>query len=209
MLGAEAGMSKGEQTRQRILQQAAPLLNQRGFQGCSMSDIMQATGLEKGGIYRHFANKEELAGEAFRYALEQAVKNRTDGLEHLSGALEKLRFLIHRFVEAPSPIAGGCPLLNTAVDADDGNAALRKLVRHAFADWRKRLADIVAEGIERGEIRKDVSANGVANTIIGALEGALVLSRLEGTREPLRDAEVSLTSLLDLMANRQTRSLGA
>lgn len=195
-------MSKGEQTRQRILEQAAPLLNQHGFQGCSMNDIMEATGLEKGGIYRHFANKEELAVEAFRYALEQAVKTRTDGLEHLNGALDKLRFLIHRFVETPSPIAGGCPLLNTAVDADDGSPVLRKLVRNAFADWRRRLAAIVAQGIETGEIRKDTVPAQIANTIIGALEGALVLSRLEGNREPLKHAEASLDRLLQLIAAR-------
>jgi len=97
-------MNKGESTRRRIIEQAAPLLNQRGFSGCSMQDIMDATGLEKGGIYRHFSSKEELAGEAFLYALEQAVKTRTDGLEHLSGALARLRYLIHRFVYHHAPI---------------------------------------------------------------------------------------------------------
>ena len=195
-------MNKGESTRRRIIEQAAPILNQRGFSGCSMQDIMDATGLEKGGIYRHFSSKEELAGEAFLYALEQAVKNRTDGLEHLSGALARLQYLIHRFVETPSPIPGGCPLLNTAVEADDGNPLLRKLVRHAFADWAKRLAAIIHQGIESGEIRSDVSAEQTADTIIAALEGGLVLSRLKGNREPLQHVESSLNQLLDLIRTR-------
>ena len=57
-------MSKGEQTRQSIVEKAAPLFNQRGFEGCSMTAIMEATGLEKGGIYRHFDSKAQLASEA-------------------------------------------------------------------------------------------------------------------------------------------------
>ena len=56
-------MRKGELTRQRIIAQAAPIFNQRGFAGCSMQDLMEATGLEKGGLYRHFSGKEELAAE--------------------------------------------------------------------------------------------------------------------------------------------------
>jgi len=61
-------MSKGEQTREMILAQAAQLFSRQGFFGSSLSDIMQETGLEKGGIYNHFSSKEQLALEAFDYA---------------------------------------------------------------------------------------------------------------------------------------------
>src|ERR1700684_941474 len=103
-------MNKGEQTRQRIVAAAAPLFNERGFAGCSMQDVMEATGLEKGGLYRHFSSKEELAVEAFRYSLKQATRTRTDGLDHIQGVIPKLEFLIHRFGSTPPPVPGGCPL---------------------------------------------------------------------------------------------------
>ena len=61
-------MTKGENTRREIVEKAAPLFNQKGFEGTSLSDLMRVTGLQKGGIYRHFSSKEELAGEAFDYA---------------------------------------------------------------------------------------------------------------------------------------------
>ena len=54
-------LTKGERTRQHIIETAAPLFNQRGFTGASMADLMEATGLEKGGIYRHCGSKDELA----------------------------------------------------------------------------------------------------------------------------------------------------
>ena len=83
-------MSKGELTRQRIIEEAAPIFNQRGFAGCSMQDVLDATGLEKGGVYRHFASKEELAAEAFQYAWTRVSKARREGQDAIPGAVEKL-----------------------------------------------------------------------------------------------------------------------
>ncbi len=53
-------VTKGERTRQKIVETAAVLFNQRGFAGCSMGDIVEASGLEKGTLYGHFSTKEEL-----------------------------------------------------------------------------------------------------------------------------------------------------
>ena len=74
-------MSKGEVTRQRIVEAAAGLFNQRGFENASLSELMEATGLEKGGIYRHFASKEELATAAFDYAWGAATQARMHDLD--------------------------------------------------------------------------------------------------------------------------------
>ena len=61
-------MKKGERTRERIIRQAAPLFNQRGYEGSSINEIMAATALEKGDIYRHFRSKQELAAERTAWA---------------------------------------------------------------------------------------------------------------------------------------------
>src|SRR5260370_16588950 len=50
----ETEMRKGEQTRQEIIRKAAPIFNQRGYEGAALSDLMKATGLEKRAISRHF-----------------------------------------------------------------------------------------------------------------------------------------------------------
>lgn len=198
-------MTKGETTRQRIIEAAAPIFNQRGFAGCSMQELMEATQLEKGGIYRHFRSKEELAAEAFRYALAQAVKTRTKDLAHIEGAIAKLRYIVERFVEHPSPLPGGCPLMNTAIDADDGNPELRRLVRQGFADWRRRIGSIVEEGQQTGEIRPEADARQLANTLIATLEGAQMLSRLDGNRQALRDVRLTLEALVDTLQSPLVR----
>jgi TetR/AcrR family transcriptional repressor of nem operon len=189
-------MRKGEATRQRIIAEAAPIFNQRGFDGCSMQDLMTATGLEKGGLYRHFANKEDLAAEAFRFALAQNVKVRTEHLDEIPNSINKLKKVVQLFVDLPSAIPGGCPLMNTAIDADDGNPALRDLARKGIQDWRARLTRIIETGIKANEIRRSTDPRRIANTIIATLEGALMISRLENSRNALRDAQSTLDTLL-------------
>mgnify|MGYP001271787947 CR=1 FL=1 len=190
-------MRKGELTRQRIVAAAAPIFNERGFAGCSMQDVLEATGLKKGGLYRHFASKEELAAEAFAFALNQVVKIRTGDLGHIPGSVEKLRYIVERFVETPSPLRGGCPLMNTAIDSDDGNSVLRELATKSIRDWKSRLEKIVADGMRADEIRRGTQPRKVANTVIATLEGALMISRLEGSKQALKDARATLEDFLD------------
>jgi TetR/AcrR family transcriptional regulator, transcriptional repressor for nem operon len=193
-------MNKGELTRQRIIAEAAPLFNQRGFAGCSMQDVMDATGLEKGGLYRHFASKEELAAEAFRYARASAIKVRIENLDQIQGAVKQLRYVIQRFAEGPSVMPGGCPLMNTAIDADDGNPILRRLALEGIQEWKAKLQRIVEEGIRRDEISRQIEPRRIANTIIATLEGALMISRLEGNKSAMQDAKTTLEIVLDGLA---------
>ena len=141
-------MTKGEQTRRKIVEAAAPIFNQRGYEGSSLNDLMEATGLKKGGIYRHFTSKEELAAEAFDYTWEAAWNARLLHVDEKANDIEKLKQLIANFVEHRSPVAGGCPILNTAIDADDGNTVLRARVAKALRSWLSRLQVIVEQARE-------------------------------------------------------------
>lgn len=189
-------MTKGEQTRRQIIAAAAPIFNQRGYEGSSLSELMAVTGLEKGGIYRHFSNKEELAVAAFEYSWKAARDLRLEGLEHLRG-IQWLKQYIANFVEHRNPVSGGCPVLNTAVDADDGNPALRAHAVKAVKSWRTRLQTIIERGMEDGEIRSDIDAKAAATLIIATLEGALMISRLEKSYLSMRQAQKHLEHYLE------------
>jgi TetR/AcrR family transcriptional regulator, transcriptional repressor for nem operon len=198
--------SKGQKTRERIVAQAANLFNQRGFEGSSMSDVMAATGLEKGGIYRHFSSKEELAAEAFDYAWKSAFETRIHDLEQVPNSIEKLKRFIVNFINGRPAVPGGCPVLNTAIEADDGNLLLRERVRAAWREWRDYLAEIVAAGLKRKEIRPEVDAKQVATLIISSLEGALMIARLERNKEALLTAQSHLERYLDTEVHLPSRS---
>jgi TetR/AcrR family transcriptional repressor of nem operon len=190
-------MSKGEKTRQRIVAEAATLFNQRGFEGGSMADLMQATGLEKGGIYRHFSTKEELAAEAFDYAWQAATDVRMHDLDSVANSVDKLKRFMSNFIERRPSVPGGCPLLNTAIEADDGNPILRERARKAFRQWQDRLSEIIRTGLKRKEIRSGVDPKKLATLIIASLEGALMISRLERDRDALLATQSHLESYLE------------
>jgi TetR/AcrR family transcriptional repressor of nem operon len=193
--------SQGEATRRRIVEQSAAVFNRHGFSGTSMSELMAATGLEKGGLYRHFESKQELAGAAFDYAWETVSEPRWRGLENCGTALEKLLLLVKNFVEQPPrTLPGGCPLLNTAVDSDDGNPVLRGKARAALDQWRSGIVDIVRQGQQDRELRGDIDPVSVATIVIASLEGGVMMSRMEKTREPLAMVGKHLTGYLQSLS---------
>ena len=87
--------------------------------------------------------------------------------------------------------------MNTAIDSDDGNPVLREMASAAIRGWRGRLVKIVEEGVKRGEIREGTEPRRIANSMIAALEGALMISRLEGSKRALQDARTTLDEMLD------------
>lgn len=90
-------MSKGQQTRERILAHSAQLFNRQGYSGASLTDIMRETGLEKGGIYNHFASKEQLALESFDYAYELVSQRMRQALSGKFNAIERLQAMVSVF----------------------------------------------------------------------------------------------------------------
>jgi TetR/AcrR family transcriptional regulator, transcriptional repressor for nem operon len=189
-------MLKGEQTRGKILQKAAPLFNKRGFNGCSMQDISSAVGLEKGSLYTHFHSKEQLASEAFDAAWAQSSKARVENLDQARGSIEKLKLHIDNFVSKP-PFTGGCPLLNTAMDADDGNPALYRRAQEAFHGWVSFLSQIIEQGRKSGEIGPSVEPEMLSTLIISLLEGAFFTSKLQRSKAPLKIAQQHLNQYLE------------
>src|SRR5258708_5577878 len=127
-------MSKGEETRQMILERAAPLFNQQGYSGVSLSDIMRATALEKGGIYNHFASKEEIALASFDYAWVLVQQRSRETLADKKHAVDRLYAFAAYFLNLAddSFLPGGCPIMNAAIEADDTFPELRARARNAM-----------------------------------------------------------------------------
>jgi TetR/AcrR family transcriptional repressor of nem operon len=193
-------MSKGTETRNRIIVKAAPLFNRKGFDGCSMQDIVEAVGLEKGSLYGHFPNKEALAIAAFEYAWKETTSARLARMDTVANAIEKLKLHVDHLVSLPQ-FPGGCPLLNTIVDSDDGNPALKKVARNALKQWRLYLQNTVAEGQARKEIRAGVEPEDVAALLISLFEGAMVLDRLDKKSGFLERAGKHMNVYLDTLAH--------
>lgn len=197
-------MPKGDQTKEMILQQAAQLFNRRGFFGSAMSDIMDVTGLEKGGIYNHFTSKEDLAVQAFDYAvgvLRQEIKLAVADKKH---AVDRLIGLIGFYQRQSEgyPFVGGCPVMNTAIDADDTQPILREHAKVALEEWNTFIRRIIQRGKERGEIKPEVDAEMLSYVYLSMMEGAIMQTRLNGNARTMNRVVEYLTGYL----NREVRA---
>jgi len=198
-------VTKGQQTRIQIVEKAAPLFNKKGFEGTSLSDLMQATGLKKGGIYRHFSSKEELASAAFDYSWGKAVQERLGGVAGVHDCVDRLKTMVDNFVELRSGLVpGGCPLMNTAVESDDGNVLLRRKALKALQSWTTRWSQVITEGVKKHHIDPRIDPLKLSHQIIASLEGALLVSRLRNNNETLQNMRQQLHSYLEQNVRAKT-----
>jgi TetR/AcrR family transcriptional repressor of nem operon len=172
--------TKGDRTRQRIVELSAPVFNRQGFVGASLRDLIGATGLEKGGIYNHFGSKEQLALEAYDYAMTRVTEGLARSQDGATDAIDRLTRMIKAFAgNARKPsVEGGCPIMNTAIEADDTNPELRDRARESMTLWHRLIGRIVKDGKADSTLGPDVDPYALASIITGSLEGALMLSQL-------------------------------
>ena len=180
-LNSKHNMPKAEETRQLIIEKTAPIFNKKGFAGTSLSDLTEATGLTKGSIYGNFANKDEVALAAFDHNWQSVSKKVRDQMQGATNATEKLLAYVNVFSNFNEMLpGGGCPILNTAVDADDTNPALKRKALTAFTNWKKNITSIIEEGIKAKEFKKNIVAENAALTIIALAEGSIMIGKLTG-----------------------------
>ncbi|BDB26696.1 transcriptional regulator [Cupriavidus sp. TA19] len=176
-----ACMNKAERTRQLIVEKTAPIFNTKGYAGTSLADMTEATGLTKGSVYGNFANKEEVALAAFDHNWKQVQSAVRNEMAAKTTSMEKLLALTGVYENLPEGFPeGGCPLLNTAIEADDTHPALREKALEAFRSWQSNLVSVIKAGIASREFRRDVDPEQAAVTLIALIEGAVMISRLTG-----------------------------
>ena len=175
-------MNKAEKTKQFIIEKTAPIFNMKGYSGTSMQDITLATGLTKGSIYGNFKNKDEVALAVFQYNYEkmqtlfiQEISKKTTYREKLMSYPE----LYEKFATERFPL-GGCPIMNTAIEADDTHPQLKALAKKAMLFWKDSLVRLINKGIEKNEFKSTTNADENALTIIALIEGAIMMINLTG-----------------------------
>lgn len=191
---------KGQLTRENIVAKAAIIFNTKGYAAASMTDVMDATGLQKGGLYNHFATKDELLLAAFDYALQQVTDAVLRVIKQEPTSTQKLRALINFFRGyALNPIIeGGCPVLNGMVEADNVNPALQARVQQAQHDLIAAVTRVIENGKRYGEFRPTVDAEQNAIIIISMLEGATGLTRTSNSQR-----------YMDIVCNQLCRMIDA
>jgi len=178
----EAKMKKGEITRHNIIRKSAMMFNKKGYMTTTMNDIIQETQIQKGGIYRHFKDKEQLMVESFRYSIEIMQNHLKVSVSQHKNASDKLIAFVEAFLQLSEgrPIVGGCPIYNAAVEMDglEGNVLLPH-INEAIDMMVIWLMKIIEDGLNQQELKQSIQPYDTALYIVSILEGGLVLDRLK------------------------------
>lgn len=130
--------------------------------------------------------------------VQQRIRLALTGKKH---AIERLLAYTTVFQQLADDalLSGGCPVLNTAIEADDAHAGLKDRARNAMEVWRTSIHHIITKGIERQEIRPDVDIEAFTTVFIATLEGAVMLSKLYEDTTHIHRAIEHLTWYIDTM----------
>jgi TetR/AcrR family transcriptional regulator, transcriptional repressor for nem operon len=193
-------MTKGEETRQFIIECSAPIFNRKGLAATAMSDIMEATRLSKGSLYVHFENKDVLAHTAVDHNLELLGSKLMAVLNKCKTAKDKLFAYLDLF-EDPlhPPVAGGCPMLNFGMEADETNPVVKDKVNRVVELSQQIIADLIKEGIKKGEFKSTWNYRDFATLMFASIEGGNLICRVGGNNHKMK----IITSNLKKMISEQ------
>lgn len=201
-------LSKAERTRQFIIETTASLFNTKGYEGTSLSDLTTATGLTKGSIYGNFENKEEVALAAFDHNLSKVwgiIQQRIGQAVTYHDKLMVYAQVYHSYSGAAFP-KGGCPILNTAIEADDTNPLLKERAARAIQRWKKNISDLIQAGITAGEFRAGADSGQTALSLIALIEGGIMIAKVTNQPGALDTILKTVEGLIDqLGAHSGTR----
>ncbi|MEN3749932.1 TetR/AcrR family transcriptional regulator [Sphingomonas sp. HF-S3] len=188
---------KARENHERVIDTAATLLRERGYDGIGVADLMKAAGLTHGGFYRNFASKDDLLVQATRHALDTS----RDVLAQAQAESPEATFraLVERYVSSAhcDDAGGGCILPALAADAarrDD--PALRQVFADAVAAYLRHLATLAPPAGTDGTPPRPPAA------ILAEMVGAVVLARALGEGEA---SQALLDEVVDDLAGKAPR----
>lgn len=192
-------MKKAERTTRYIIEKVAPIFNKKGVYGTSLNDLTSATALTKGSIYGNFQNKDDLAEACYQQNLKMLQRGFYHAITLNGGAKAKLLDLIQFYRDHFNEICamGGCPIMNTAIEADDGYPLLQEQVKDTFSKWRIELVNILKQGQINKEFTRTFEADQMASIYIAMIEGGLLLGKTLEDSKYFFDVLDNLEDMID------------
>jgi TetR/AcrR family transcriptional repressor of lmrAB and yxaGH operons len=180
------------ESKNRIISAALDLLSQSGLSGVGINQVVAASAAPKGSLYYFFpGGKMELAAVALEEAEEGEGQWFRDIFHQRESIARKVSLLFDdaASILESSAFMKGCPVAAVTLDLNRDTEQLRAVCRTIFATWQ----DIIAAGLDEVP---EAERREVAELILATLEGALLLSRAEGTKDALLRTGRSLGEIL-------------
>jgi AcrR family transcriptional regulator len=194
-------MSKAEKTRQFIIEKTAPIFNQKGYASTSLSDMTDATGLTKGSIYGNFTDKDEVALACFDHNHKTIRETISNAMALRSSYRDKLRVYVDVYSGNGNfkLVPGGCPILNTAIEAADTHPALKAKAAEAIESWKKKIVSLIEAGQVSKEFKPGTDAEQAALSIIALLEGSIMIGRTVGRPGSIKPLITAVENIINAL----------
>jgi TetR/AcrR family transcriptional regulator, transcriptional repressor for nem operon len=167
--------SKGDLTRQHIIEKAMQLFSVKGYFNTSIAGILKATGLTKGGLYGHFRNKQEIWYAVYDECVRIWKSIIFKGVREISDPLARIEKVIENSLQnylGAGVFEGGCFLCNALVDLAGEYEAMNGHVLKGFQSFGELIRGWLKEAETKGIIKDGLDLDGVAHFIVIALNGA-------------------------------------
>ncbi|WP_189951951.1 TetR/AcrR family transcriptional regulator [Streptomyces roseolus] len=180
-------------TAERLIESTRELLWERGYVGTSPKAIQQRAGAGQGSMYHHFAGKPDLALAAIRRTAGEMRAKAEEQFSAPGTAVDRVTAYLHR----ERDVLKGCPIGRLTQDPEVmADPVLRAPVDETLAWLRERLAALLAEGCERGELNSALDPRTTAATVVAVLQGGYVLARAADSVQPFDQAIAGVLGLL-------------
>jgi len=191
--------TKGDITREKILEAARSLFNTKGFGATTINDLVDASGLQKGSIYFHFPGKDALGLAVLEEARNSFMDFLADSLTGDSPCLCLENFFRNVMEKhLATGFVGGCIFGNTALEMGDSDMRYAEIIDQLFDQWIGMIERFVVAAQEKGELRADIPGNALARIIVAVIEGGIMMSRVKKDEVPLRECLEVLRKTLKL-----------
>ncbi|WP_051872294.1 TetR/AcrR family transcriptional regulator [Streptomyces sclerotialus] len=180
-------------TSERLIESTRELLWERGYVGTSPKAILRRANAGQGSMYHHFSGKPDLALAAIRRTAGEMRAEVARLLDGPGTALDRVGAYLRRERDTLK----GCPVGRLTQDPDVmADPALRAPVDETF-DWlRNRLAEVLAEGRERGELDAELDPAVTAASVVAVVQGGYVLARAAGSPAAFDQAVTGVLALI-------------
>jgi AcrR family transcriptional regulator len=170
--------ARGAMTRERIVNAAADLMYVRGIGSTTLDDVLEASGVSKSQLYRHFANKDEIVRAVIELMGQRVIQREKSALGRVS-TIAGLRRWRDALVQNNALRHGayGCALGSFASEVADHDAVARQMLLALFAEWKELLTGAMRRLQENGVLPPEARVDELATGLLGALQGGYVLAQ--------------------------------
>lgn len=191
-------MSKGDETKVAILDEALQIASRVGFNALSIGGLAEATEMSKSGLFAHFRSKEALQLQTLDHSRTRFIDQVIRPTLAAPRGVRRLRELFDRWLDwETNALDGGCIYITASAEYDAQPGAMRDALVRNQEDWLDIIATVADTAVAQGEFRADVDTRQLAFELHSLMLGFHHSGRLLEDPRALDRTRTAFESMLD------------